>query len=193
MKLKIGAREIEGKDSQAGVPKVSINGTKWDLTTDFNKTNGSPTLQFEKAGTNYYIREKFAMPIQWRLYEYDTQGKGSGYIYNLYLYNSKGQLIKNLGFMDINGTYSTVKGTFDTEQYDDIHKITIDWVRDTKSGGNAQAKLFMTDSNGVEKLVLDAWSADRGAFKASSRRTNTITVGGRDSLGRGWIMNKFEY
>lgn len=95
--------------------------------------------------------------------------------------------------MDINGTYSTVKGTFETEQYDDIHKITIDWVRDTKSGGNAQAKLFMTDSNGVEKLVLDAWSASSSTFKASSRRTNTITVGGRDSLGRGWIMNKFEY
>lgn len=61
MKLKIGAREIEGKDSQAGVPKVSINGTKWDLTTDFNKTNGSPTLQFEKDGLNYYIREKFGI------------------------------------------------------------------------------------------------------------------------------------
>ena len=65
-KIKIGnTREIELLDAIKNPSAINFKiGNKFaELTEDISKTNGSPLLKFSKGGNEYYIREKFTIPV----------------------------------------------------------------------------------------------------------------------------------
>lgn len=75
--IKIGtSRYIQGRDTGAR-PAIKINTENWELTTDIEKTNGSPMLRLNNGGANYYIREKYGANISLSIAMY-AKASGSG-------------------------------------------------------------------------------------------------------------------
>ncbi len=75
--IKIGtSRYIQGRDTGAR-PAIKINTENWELTTDIEKTNGSPMLKLTSGATSYYIREKYGANISLSIAMY-AKASGSG-------------------------------------------------------------------------------------------------------------------
>lgn len=108
--IKIGtSRYIQGRDTGAR-PAIKINTENWELTTDIEKTNGSPMLRLNNGGANYYIREKYVENISLSIAMYakaSGNGGGSGgegrdvmqeckmYIADILTYDEKGSIISS--------------------------------------------------------------------------------------------------